>query len=263
MVNLLRRIQYLFRRNRMDAELAEEMEFHRRMLESELDGDRAAASRAWGNTTLARENARGVWLLPWIESLWQDLAYGIRGMWREPGFTIVALTALAIAIGLNTSLFTVFNAIALRPWPVRDAARVVNVQRLIHTGPEAGHAGGFGVAEWRYLSAHAKAFSGLLLTRNGERVEVDKRPLTLTWVTANYFSVLGIDMVRGRGFVPEEDRVQAPEAVAVLNYATWQNRFGGDPAIVGKTIRLDEVPFTVAGVAPESFTGTDPNRADL
>src|SRR5947209_7329808 len=81
---------------------------------------RAAAARALGNLTLARENSRAVWLLPWIESLWQDLAYGVRGLRRQPGFTLVAVAALAVAIGLNASLFTVFNAIALRPWPVKD-----------------------------------------------------------------------------------------------------------------------------------------------
>jgi hypothetical protein len=187
----------------------------------------------------------------------------VRGMLRQPGFTLVSLAALAIAIGLNTSFFTVFNAIALRPWTVKDPARVVNVVRLVREGPGAGHANGFGVMEWRYLSQHSKAFTGLLLTRNGERVQVESRPLSLTWVTGNYFSVLGIDMARGRGFLPEEDRAQAPEAVAVLNYVTWQSRFGGDPSIVGKTVRLDEIPFTIVGVASGSFAGTDPNRADF
>lgn len=263
MLKLLRRLRYLFRRNRIEAALAEEMEFHREMLARDLAGDRAAASRALGNTTLALENAGAVWLVPWFESVWQDLAYAIRGMCRQPGFTVVALGALGIAIGLNTSLFTVFNAIALRPWPVQDPARVVKVVRLIHKGPEAGGINGFGVVEWRYLSEHSKAFTGLMLTRNGERVQVEGHPLSLTWATGNYFSVLGVQMARGRGFLPEEDRVLAPESVAVLNYATWQSRFGGDPAIVGKAVRLDDIPFTIVGVAPENFAGTDPNRADF
>src|SRR5271167_1640870 len=98
MNKLLRRIQYLFRRNRIEADLAEEMEFHRAMLARDFS-DRASVSRAWGNTTLAREDARAVWLLPWIESLWRDLLYGVRGLWRERGFTSVAVSALAIAIG--------------------------------------------------------------------------------------------------------------------------------------------------------------------
>jgi macrolide transport system ATP-binding/permease protein len=262
-MKLLRRIQYLFQRNRLEADLAEEMEFHRAMLARDFSGDRAAASRVWGNATLAREDARAVWLGPWLESFWRDLTYGIRGLWRERGFTAVALSALAIAIGLNTALFTVFNAVALRPWAVKDPGRVVNVGRLIRKGPLAGSFEGFGVAEWRYFSEHSKAFTGLFMTRNFEPVRGASGALQLTWVTANYFSVLGVEMARGRGFMPGEDRPLAPEAVAVLSYSAWQNRFGGDPEIVGKAVRLDDIPFTVVGVAGESFAGTDYTRVDL
>src|SRR5215831_10890761 len=105
MRKLLRRIQYFLHRDRIDADLAEEMEFHREMLARELSGDRAGAARAMGNTTLAREDARAVWLLPWIESFWQDVAYAVRGMRRQPGFALVSIAALSIAIGLNTTLF--------------------------------------------------------------------------------------------------------------------------------------------------------------
>ncbi len=263
MTKLLRRIQYLFRRNRLEADLAEEMDFHRTLLARDFPGDRAAASRAWGNSTLAREDARTVWFGAWLGSFWRDLAYGVRGLWRERGFTAVALSALAIAIGLNTSLFTVFNAIALRPWAVKDPGRVVNVRRVERNGPMAGSFEGFGVAEWRYLADHSKAFTGLLLTRQGETVQSTAGPLHLTLVTGNYFGVLGVEMARGRGFVPEEDRPLAPEAVAVLSYAAWRNRFGGDPQIAGKTVRLDDIPFTVVGVAGDSFAGTEPVRVEI
>jgi predicted permease len=256
MDKLLRRIQFLLGRNRIEAELAEEMEFHREMLAREHEGDRAAANRALGNVTLAREDARGIWLLPWIESLWQDLAYGLRGLRRQPGFTLVAVAALAIAIGLNTSLFTVFNAVAFRPWPVKDPARVVSVNHVFRKGPEQGRTSGFGVAEWRYLSGHAKSFRGLILTGGGEPVDLQGNTRKMRWVTGNFFSVLGIDMARGRGFLAEEDDYLNPQAVAVVSYATWQNQFGGAPDIVGQTLRFDDVAFTVVGVAPEGFVGT-------
>src|SRR5712691_3267003 len=129
MTRFLRRLRYWLHPGKMDAELAEEMEFHHAML--------AASGRvgaAMGNTTLAREDARGVWIWPWLESLWQDAVYAVRTMRREPGFTITALLALGSAIGLNTSLFTIFNAVALRPWPVHDPSRVVTVHRFV---PEA------------------------------------------------------------------------------------------------------------------------------
>jgi predicted permease len=255
MRKLLRRIHFLLYRDRLEAELAEEMEFHRQMLVRQ-HADNGAATRAMGNVTLAREEARGIWLLPWIESLWQDFAYGVRGLRRQPGFTIVAVAALSIAIGLNTSIFTLFNAVAFRPWPVKDPSHVVSVFRLMRKGPEQGHTAGFGAAEWRYLSEHSKAFRGFVLVGGGEPLDMDGRRLKVRWVTGNFFSVLGLDMARGRGFRPEEDDVLAPQTVAVLSYGAWQNKFGGAPDIVGQTVRLDDVPFTIVGVGPEGFIGT-------
>jgi predicted permease len=256
MGKLLRRLRYFRHRDRLAAELAEEMNFHRDMLSRDHAGDRAAAARAMGNVTLAGEDSRGIWLVPWIESLWQDFTYGIRGLRRQPGFTIVAVAALSIAIGLNTCLFTLFNAVAFRPWPVKDAARVVQVTRLIRIGPEQGHTSGFGIAEWRYLNEHTKAFQGLILVGGGERVEAESRQFKLRWITGNYFSVLGLNMAAGRGFRPEEDNPLDPQAVAVLSHAAWQNKFGGAFDVIGHTLRLDDVPFTIVGIAPEGFAGT-------
>ncbi len=253
MTRLLRRLRYWLHRGRMDAELAEEMEFHRSLLAK--DGSPPAAM---GNTTLAREAARGVWIWPWVESLWQDVAYGLRTLRRQPGFTATALLALGSAIGLNTGLFTIFNAFALRPWPVHDPSRVVTVHRFVREG-----GGDFGIAEYRYLAQHSQAFSGLVAMRNGERVKMDDRPQQLTYVSGNYFRVLGVDMERGRGFLDDEDRTGAPQGVIVISHDLWLERFGGDPRIVGRSIRLDDIPFTVVGVTPADFTGTNPLRNDV
>jgi macrolide transport system ATP-binding/permease protein len=253
MSRLIRRVQYWLRRNEMDAELGEEMEFHRAML-----ADGGAAGTAMGNTTLAREEARGVWIWPWLESLWQDAAYATRTLRREPGFTLTALLALGSAIGLNTSLFTVFNAVALRPWPVYDPSRVVTVSRFV---PEGG--GDFAIAEYRYFAEHSRTFSGLIAMRNGEQVKVDGQPRQLTYVTGNYFQVLGAGLERGRGFLEQEDVPGAPAAVAVISHDLWQNWFGADAQIVGRTIRLDDIPFTVVGVTAGEFTGTNPLRNDI
>jgi len=263
MGKLWRRLNYLLRRDRMEADLAEEMEYHRSLAERELGGDTAAANRAMGNQTLAREDARGVWLVPWLQSIAGDLLYGFRNMRRQPGFTLVALAVLGAAIGLNTSLFTAFNALALRPWPVKDPDRVVSVLRLIRKGPEAGGTNGFSIAEYRDLVQTSRAFSGLIAMREGERVRIDHEPFSLTYVSGNYFSVLGGGMERGRGFLPDEDQVAAPQAVVVMDYQTWRNRFGGNPGIVGTTVHLDDVPFTVVGVAGSGFHGTHPARSDF
>jgi predicted permease len=250
MLKLLRRLRYWLESSRRADDLAEEMEFHRAMLAA--NGD---APATMGNTTLAREDARAVWIWPWLESLWQDAAYGIRAMRREPAFTATALLALGSAIGINTSLFTIFNAFALQPWTVRDSARVVTIHRFSRDG-----GGNFGIAEYRYLASHAQTFSGLIAMRNGDEVQLDDRPLQLTYVSGNYFRILGVDLERGRGFLDEEDRVGDPQPVVVLSHDTWQNRFGADPSIVGRVIRLDGVPFTVVGVTPEDFHGTNPLR---
>ena len=263
MGKLWRRLNYLLRRDRMEADLAEEMEYHRSLAERELGGDRAAASRAMGNQTLAREDARGVWIVPWLQSIAADLLYGFRNMRRQPGFTLVALAVLGTAIGLNTSLFTAFNALALRPWAVKDPDRVVNILRLIRKGPEAGGTNGFSIAEYRDLTKSSKAFSGLIAMREGERVRINHEPYSITAVSGNYFSVLGAGMERGRGFLPEEDLVGDPQAVVVIDYQTWRNRFGANPSIVGTTIHLDDVPFIVVGVAGEGFHGTHPAHADF
>src|SRR5947199_3708739 len=125
MRNLIRRIGFWLSSSRRAADLAEEMEFHRDMLAA--DG---ATPAAMGNMTLAREDARAVWIWPWLERIWQDAAYGLRAMRREPAFTATALLALGSAIGVNTSLFTIFNAFALRSWNVRDPGHVVTMHRF-------------------------------------------------------------------------------------------------------------------------------------
>jgi len=198
-----------------------------------------------------------VWIWPWLESVWQDVTYAVRNLRRQPGFTLVALVALASAIGVNTSLFTVFNAIALRPIPVRDPSQVVNLFKAI-PGRLTGF-GGFGVAEWRYLRDHSRTTAGLVMERD-ESVFLDGqrtgRQLSAFFVSGNYFRVLGVNMAAGRGFLDSEDDPGSPTAVAILSYYTWQSRYAGDPQILGRQIRVDDVTFTVVGVTAEEFTSS-------
>jgi predicted permease len=257
MRKLIRRIQYLFRRRQFEADLAEEMEFHLAMKQTEGP----QARRAMGNATLAREEARAVWIWPWLESVWQDLVYGIRTMRRQPAFALVALLALGVAVGLNTVFFTVFNGVALRPWPVRDPGRVADVFHLELTGPRRS-THGFTVVEFRYFQEHSRSFSGLFLQDQGS-VKLDDRPFTAMYVSANYFHVLGVQMQRGRGFLAGEDRVGTPQPVAVISDFLWRNHFDADPDIVGRSVRFDNVPLTIVGVAPADFAGTIMVRSDV
>ena len=270
-MRIFRRLLYLVRHRGQAADLAEEMDFHRQMVEQEGrqagmpdEEARYAALRRMGAATLAQEDARFVWLA-WSESVAQDLRYGVRALVKEPAFTALALLTLTLGIGLNTSLFTVFNAIALRPWPVREPARVVSLLRG-GAGPNRSGYAGFSAAEFRYLRDHSSTLSGAILTRSA-KVSLDQQPdgprTTCHFVSGNYFAVLGVEMALGRGFASDEDRIEAPQAVAVLSHGTWQTRYGGDPQIIGRRIRIDDVPFTVVGVAGDEFTGISAERHDL
>jgi hypothetical protein len=146
MRDLLRRVWYVVRQRQFERELAEEIEFHRAMAQRDLEQRgigtvtaNHAARRLLGNTTLAREDSRGVWIWPWLESIWQDAAYAMRNLRRQPGFTAVVVLVLATVIGLHTTLVTVIAGVVLRPWPgVHDAHRVVAVYLLGPAGRSAG-----------------------------------------------------------------------------------------------------------------------------
>ena len=216
MQKLLRRIVYIFRHRRLEAELAEEMEFHRSML-AHLGGG------GFGNATLAREDARAVWLPPSLESVWQDVVYAVRMLWREPAFALLAIGALTAGIGLNSSLFTVYSALALKPWAVRDSESVVrlsnnstfDLRKRAGGGPS-----GFAQAELDYFMTHATTISGAVTIGRRVSVRVGDADTDASWVGGTYFTVLGVDMTLGRGFVAEEDRVDSPTAVAVLSHGS-------------------------------------------
>jgi len=267
----IRRLNYWFRRSKLDADMAEELEFHQAMVQRDLEQSGLGADRAFhagrlamGNATLAREDSRAVWIWPWLQSVWQDLDYAARSFRRQPRFALVAIVALALAIGLNTSLFTVFNAIALRPWPVKEPGRVVKVFSVIKN-PAKGfdNVGGFSLGECRYFAEHSKSMTGFFATRGEGGIHMDSAKVRVEYVSGSYFRVLGVEMESGRGFLPEEDRADRPVAVAVLSHTAWQNRFGGDPGVIGRPIRVEDAPFTIVGVAPPVFGGTSPELTDL
>src|SRR5215475_7550053 len=153
-MKIIRRLRYLLRQRQMERELREEIEFHRARCQNPGD---------MGNVTLALEDARAVWIAPWLQSVWQDICYTVRTLRREGGLTLMILFALGTAIGLNTSLFTVFNAVVLRSWQVRDPSRVV---RIFTRSPRPTNGNyqltGLSITEFRYLSERTKAFSALI-----------------------------------------------------------------------------------------------------
>jgi predicted permease len=273
-MNFLRRLWYSLRHRRIDEDLAEEIESHRAMAEARLEraglsvADAAAESRRiMGNVTLAREDARTERVVPWLDGAWQDLRYGIRSAAHQPGVAAVAIATLAAAIGLNTTLFTIFNALVLAPWPVANPEQVVTIHNTSAADVRArggGAPGGFSLDEVDYFRTSSRTLTGFTTMRSGggdQTLGDDDTPAS--WVSGNYFSMLGVTMALGRGFAPNEDIAAAPLAVAVLSHGYWTRAHGGDPSVVGRTVPLEGIPFTVIGVAAPEFTGTTPNRIDV
>jgi putative ABC transport system permease protein len=252
-MTLLRRIQYWLRWRQADADLAEEIEFHRAML-----GD--SRRRELGNVTLAREDARAVWIWPWVESLWQDIWYALRALRRHPGFTATALLVLGVAIGLNVSLLASFRALVYQPWPIRHPNDIVQIMVRMPDGSLSMEA--FRPTEYRVVASQVRTFSGVGLWEGGN-VRLDSGEAFASFVSGNFFTTLGVSAARGRVFAPSDDQAEAPSPVAILSYGTWKARFDADPEIVGKTIRVNGTVLTVIGIAEPEFGGTFMGVTDL
>jgi putative ABC transport system permease protein len=179
--------------------------------------------------------------------LGRDLILALRQLGVRPGFALLVVLTLGSAIGVNASLFTVFNTVVYQPWPVRDPARVRHVMPAERDGR------GMSIAEWRHVAGQARSFAGMAAMAYPKEVRIGEREGHVDFVSANFFDVLGISIEVGRGFLPQEEE---PGRVAVLGYGAWQRHFGGDPGVVGRTISFDGMPFTVVGVATRRLLGT-------
>ena len=184
----------------------------------------------------------------------QDLKYGARMLVKNPGFSLVAVLSLALGIGANTAIFSLINAILLRPLPVENAGTLVAVSTTDQRNPGNLQLSHLNFRDLRSQNAAftdmaAFSFNGLNFSNGTESQQIAAQI-----VTANYFSLLGVHLPLGRGFIQSEEDQRVP--VAVLGAGFWQRTLGADPAIVGKTITLNRTPYTVVGVAPRGFTGT-------
>jgi predicted permease len=193
-------------------------------------------------------------IFEFVFSVLGDTKYGLRGLRRHRGLTLTAVLTLALAVGFTTSVFTVFNSVVLRPWPVAEPDRVV---RLLASEKGEVRTSGFSFDAFQHFQSNAVSFSELIATRQldliiGDGGSGESRGLL---VTPGFFRALGVKMRLGRHF----DETDDGEAVAVLSHRLWQSRMAGDPGIVGGQVRLNGVPFYVVGVTAPEFTGT---RAD-
>ena len=192
-----------------------------------------------------------------METLFRDIRYGVRSLLKRPGFTMVAVLTLAIGIGANTTIFSVVNGILLRPLPgITHSGALVDMHA---TEPSGSSFHSFSYPEYVYFRDQNKVFDGLM-AHTGMPVSMTagaepERVFALI-VSGNSFEVLGTHPAEGRFFLPEEDQTPGTQPVVVLSYGLWQRRFGADKTLVGKTIALNGHPFSVVGVAPEGFRGT-------
>lgn len=193
-----------------------------------------------------------------MESFWFDLRYAVRGLLRSPGFTLVAVATLALGIGVNSSIFSVVNAILLRPLPVESPERLVDIYG--HTSTSDSHDSN-SYPNYVDYKEQAQTLSGLAGYSNffaNMSIEGSSELVVGEIVTEDYFSVLGIAPLLGRAFVHDEFAAPGASPVAVLSHAMWQNRFGGDPGILDRTLRLNGTTYSIVGVAPPSFGGMFP-----
>jgi macrolide transport system ATP-binding/permease protein len=192
-----------------------------------------------------------------MQTLFQDLRYGARQLLKRPGFTLLAIISMALGIGANTAIFSLVDTVAFRPLPVRNASELQELYGTLHNGADYTLQSYLNYKDYRDRN---QVFSGLIayriavasLSHNGNNERVWG-----TMASANYFDVLGVPPLLGRGFLPEEDQTPKSHPVVVLSYGCWQKRFASDPTIVGRTVLINNVPFTVVGVARKGFIGTD------
>jgi putative ABC transport system permease protein len=188
-----------------------------------------------------------------METLWQDLRFGLRMLLSKPGFTLIAVLSLALGIGANTAIFSLVDAVLLRPLPFQEPERLVIVwEDAAKIGFPRNTPAPANYADWKaqnqvFEDMAALNWRSLALTDEGEPEKVETQG-----VTANFFPLLGVKPMLGRSFTPEEDK-EGSDRVAVVSYGLWQRRFGGDPALVGKEILLDGQKRTVLGVMPAGF----------
>jgi predicted permease len=282
-------LRALFRKHHAEQEMDDELRFHlEKQIEQNLargmsvEQARYAALRTFGNVSQLKEECRDSWGVRLISELAQDLRYGLRQLRRNPGFTIVAVLTLALGIGANTAIFSLIDAVLLRSLPVNSPSHLVLFQWTARNPPHETDSSNFGDCNgyigrassgssgcnfslpfFEMVKSQSALFSGVTAFAGPAQVVLSDngpaRNVHVEIVSGDYFSTLGVKPAIGRTLGPGDDTPRSSSAV-VLSYAFWQNAFGGDRSIPGRTVLLNSVPFTIAGVAEQSFTNLAPGK---
>jgi predicted permease len=254
------RLRAIFQRRRLDRELASEIESH---LAHHIDDNlragmtmaeaRRVALARLGGVVQVQERYRDARGVPAVERLATDVRYAVRALWRAPVFTTVAIASLAFGIGANAAIFSVVNALFFKPLPGERPDRLVSIAR----GP--GFPGN-SYPDYRDVRDRNTVLSSVSALRfSPMNLEVDNHPRR-TWgllVSGNYFEMLGVRAALGRTLAPADDRSPGKEPVVVLSDGYWRAAFGADAGVVGRIVRVNGLPFTVLGVMPATFRGTE------
>ena len=259
-MSLFSRLKGLFQNARLSRDLDAELRSHLEMRASDNLAAgmspaeaRYEAQKRFGNTTLLKEEARNADVITWLDEAARDFRHALRMLQRSPGFTAVAVLTLALGIGANTAIFSVVNSVLIRPLPYHDPAGLVMVWETNSRDPNPHNT----VSPPNFLDWQSRntVFSSMAyifderdnLTGNGDPQEVAVQD-----VSVNFFPLLGVNLLLGPGFTPENGK-SGHDNVVIFSYGLWKERFAGDPAIVGKSIVLNGHPQTVVGVAPQNF----------
>src|SRR5688572_22415109 len=256
----------LFHKDRVEQELSQEVQAYLEMLiEIKIKEGlhpteaRRAALIELGGMEQVKERVREIRMGQTLETIWQDLRYSARMLRKNPTFTLIAVMTLALGIGANTAIFSLLDALLLKPLPVKQPEQLVVVNTQV-PGPARPGYSSYSYPVFREMREKNTAFSGMF-ARSGlqmslsgggqtERVQGEE-------VSGNFFSVLGVTPQLGRLLTEEDDQTPGAHPVAVISYNFWQRRFGADPQIVGQTISLNSYPFTIIGVTPQGFHGVE------
>jgi len=267
MRRLFSRVIAFFGASRLEHELDDEVRAHLELAEQEARGRgldpaeaRSEALRRFGGIDQMKEVHRDDRSVRWLENLIKDARYGLASLGREPLFAIIAVAVLALGIGANTAIFSLVDAVLLKPLPFPDPERIVRMWEKPPIGTNSTTALNFTELKRRlhtFDAFSAEVDVNATAEIGGEPVRLQGRR-----VSANHFAVFGIAPMLGRTFREEEDRPGA-ENVLVISHAAWQQRFGGDPGILGREVRLDGVPFHIIGVMPPGALDRDRRRARM
>jgi len=272
---MFQRLHYLFHRNREAAELREEMRLHldlraRQLEERGIPAEEARymAQRNFGNVAATEDRSRAEWGFASWERLAQDIRLAARSLRKTPGFTAIAVLTLALGLGMNTAVYTVVDAVMLRALPYPEPARLISLWEEVAQrkpaemnshGAPVGRAGPPGRTTVSMANlpdyAHIGAFAALAAyDLTPKNLTGDGPPLRISGesVTWPFFSVLGIQPLLGRDFLPEDDRFGA-DPVVIVTYDFWQRHLGADPQVLSRNVNLDGTPYRVIGVLPASF----------